>query len=459
MTEAQTQNKMGVMPIDRLLISMSLPMMISMLVQALYNIVDSVFVARISEDALTAVSISFPIQNLMIALSVGIAVGVNALLSKSLGEGNPERACQIAEQGIFIEAICYVLFLLLGLFGMRLFFESQTNDAEITRLGIEYLSVCCIFSFGLFIQIIFERLLQSTGRTTLAMISQLIGAITNIILDPLLIFGVPALGIPATGVTGAAVATVIGQCVGALVSILLNKYRNPEIALDLRHFRPSATICGEILRIGVPSAIMGSIGSVMTYGINKILFSFDAQGKTATAVFGVYFKLQSFVFMPVFGLNNGVVPIISYNYGAKKRERITKTIRYSVIYATVIMVLGFSIFQLCPALLLQMFDASEQMLAIGVPALRLISYCFIFAGVSIVCSSVFQALGNGFFSMLMSIARQLLILLPAAYLLAHLAGLHAVWYAFPLAEICCLILCLFMLRHTYKTIIDPLEAT
>ena len=458
MNEERTSNKMGVMPVGRLLISMSLPMMISMLVQALYNIVDSIFVAKISEAALTAVSISFPIQNLMIALGVGIAVGVNARLSKSLGEGNPQRASRIAVQGLFIEALCYVVFLLIGLFALDLFFRSQTADPEITRMGREYLSVCCIFSFGLFTQIIFERLLQSTGRTTLSMISQLIGAVTNIILDPILIFGVPALGIPATGVTGAAVATVIGQCLGALASIILNARRNRELTLDLRGFRPDGRLCGEILSIGVPSAIMGSIGSVMTYGVNRILFSFEEGGKTAAAVFGVYFKLQSFVFMPVFGLNNGMVPIVSYNFGAKNRERITKTIIYSAVYATAIMLLGLAAFQLVPELLLSLFDASAQMLVIGVPALRIISLCFVFAGFSIVCSSMFQALGNGFFSMIMSIARQLLILLPAAWLLAHTFGLGAVWYAFPIAEIFCLIICLLMLRHTWRKTIRPLSA-
>ena len=458
MNEERTSNKMGVMPVGRLLISMSLPMMISMLVQALYNIVDSIFVAKISEAALTAVSISFPIQNLMIALGVGIAVGVNARLSKSLGEGNPQRASRIAVQGLFIEALCYVVFLLIGLFALDLFFRSQTADPEITRMGREYLSVCCIFSFGLFTQIIFERLLQSTGRTMLSMISQLIGAVTNIILDPILIFGVPALGIPATGVTGAAVATVIGQCLGALAGIILNARRNRELTLDLRGFRPDGRLCGEILSIGVPSAIMGSIGSVMTYGVNRILFSFEEGGKTAAAVFGVYFKLQSFVFMPVFGLNNGMVPIISYNFGAKNRERITKTIIYSAVYATAIMLLGLAAFQLVPELLLSLFDASAQMLVIGVPALRIISLCFVFAGFSIVCSSMFQALGNGFFSMIMSIARQLLILLPAAWLLAHTFSLGAVWYAFPIAEIFCLIICLLMLRHTWRKTIRPLGA-
>ncbi len=453
-----SQNKMGTMPIRKLLISMSLPMMASMLVQALYNIVDSIFVARVSEAALTAVSISFPIQNLMIAFGVGIGVGVNALLSKSLGEGDQPRAQRIALQGIFIEVICCVIFILVGIFAMDLFFRGQTADAEIIALGKDYLSICCIFSVGLFAQLIFERLLQATGRTVLSMISQCAGALINIIFDPILIFGVSWLGIPAMGVTGAAIATVFGQIVGGIVAIVLNVRRNRELDLRFRGFRPDGKLCGSILFIGIPSAIMGSIGSFMTYGVNKILFAFEEVGKTAAAVFGVYFKLQSFVFMPVFGLNNGMVPIVSYNYGAKRPDRITQTIRLSAIYAVAIMAAGVAVVQLIPDKLLLLFDASEQMLTIGVPALRIISTCFVFAGFSIVCSSVFQALGNSIFSMIMSITRQLAVLLPAAYILAHAFGLHAVWYAFPIAEFASLALSIIMLSHTYKKVIMPLAA-
>ncbi len=453
-----SQNKMGTMPIRKLLISMSLPMMASMLVQALYNIVDSIFVARVSEAALTAVSISFPIQNLMIAFGVGISVGVNALLSKSLGEGDQPRAQRIALQGIFIEVICCVIFILVGIFAMDLFFRGQTADAEIIALGKDYLSICCIFSVGLFAQLIFERLLQATGRTVLSMISQCAGALINIIFDPILIFGVSWLGIPAMGVTGAAIATVFGQIVGGIVAIVLNVRRNRELDFRFRGFRPDGKLCGSILFIGIPSAIMGAIGSFMTYGVNKILFAFEEVGKTAAAVFGVYFKLQSFVFMPVFGLNNGMVPIVSYNYGAKRPDRITQTIRLSAIYAVAIMAAGVAVVQLIPDKLLLLFDASEQMLTIGVPALRIISTCFVFAGFSIVCSSVFQALGNSIFSMIMSITRQLAVLLPAAYILAHAFGLHAVWYAFPIAEFASLALSIIMLSHTYKKVIMPLAA-
>lgn len=457
MSTEQTQNKMGTMPVRKLLISMSLPMMASMLVQALYSIVDSIFVSRVSEAALTAVSISFPIQNLMISLGVGIGVGVNALLSKSLGEGNQKHAQRIALQGIFIELICCLIFILIGFFAMDVFFRGQTNDAEIIALGKDYLSVCCIFSVGLFAQLIFERLLQATGRTMLSMISQCTGAITNILCDPLLIFGVPALGIPAMGVTGAAIATVFGQIVGGIVAIVLNVRKNKELRFAVRGFRVEGKVCGSILYIGIPSAIMGSIGSFMTYGVNKILFAFGEIGKTAAAVFGIYFKLQSFVFMPVFGLNNGMVPIVSFNYGARRADRILQTVRLSAIYAVSIMVVGMAVVQLIPGQLLLLFDASEHMLRIGVPALRIISLCFVFAGFSIVCSSVFQALGNSFFSMIMSITRQLAVLLPAAYVLAHTIGLEAVWYAFPIAEVFCLVIAVLMLRHTYYKVIKPLD--
>lgn len=459
MSTEQTQNKMGTMPVRKLLISMSLPMMASMLVQALYNIVDSIFVSRVSEAALTAVSISFPIQNLMISLGVGIGVGVNALLSKSLGEGNQKHAQRIALQGIFIELICCLIFILIGFFAMDVFFRGQTNDAEIIALGKDYLSICCIFSVGLFAQLIFERLLQATGRTMLSMISQCTGAITNILCDPLLIFGVPALGIPAMGVTGAAIATVFGQIVGGIVAIILNVRKNKELRFAVRGFRVEGKVCGSILYIGIPSAIMGSIGSFMTYGINKILFAFGEIGKTAAAVFGIYFKLQSFVFMPVFGLNNGMVPIVSFNYGARRADRILQTVRLSAIYAVSIMVVGMAVVQLIPGQLLLLFDASEHMLRIGVPALRIISLCFVFAGFSIVCSSLFQALGNSFFSMIMSITRQLAVLLPAAYVLAHTIGLEAVWYAFPIAEVFCLVIAVIMLRHTYNKVIKPLDET
>ena len=452
-----SQNKMGTMPIRKLLISMSLPMMASMLVQALYNIVDSIFVARVSEAALTAVSISFPIQNLMIAFGVGIGVGVNALLSKSLGEGDQLRAQRIALQGIFIEVICCAIFILVGIFAMDLFFRGQTADAEIIALGKDYLSICCIFSVGLFAQLIFERLLQATGRTVLSMISQCAGALINIIFDPILIFGVSWLGIPAMGVTGAAIATVFGQIVGGIVAIVLNVRRNRELAFRFRGFRPDGKLCGGILFIGIPSAIMGSIGSFMTYGVNKILFAFEEVGKTAAAVFGVYFKLQSFVFMPVFGLNNGTVPIVAYNFGARRGDRMRQTIKYSICAAVAIMIVGMLMFQSIPDKLLRLFDASEEMLRLGVPALRIISISFPLAGFGIGAGSVFQALGFSVYSMIISLIRQLVVLIPCAYAIGRVTGdVTGVWWAFVIAELVSLTASALYLRRVNRDVIRTL---
>ena len=447
------ENIMGTMEINPLLLKLSIPMMISMLVQALYNVVDSVFVSHVSESALTAVSLAFSLQNVMIAVGVGTGVGVNALLSKSLGEKNQSRANATAENGIFLSLCSFAVFFVIGLTCMKPYFYAQTSDAVIAQQGIRYLSVCCIFSLGLFTQTMGEKLLAATGRTYLSMISQLVGAVVNIILDPIFIFGY--CGQALSGTTGAAVATVIGQFCGAGMTLYFNTRKNPDIQISFKGFRPSAKAIGRIYTVGLPSIAMQCVGSLMTFGMNLILMAFSA---TAVAVFGVYFKLQSFVFMPVFGLNNGMVPIVSYNYGAKRPDRITQTIRLSAIYAVAIMAAGVAVVQLIPDKLLLLFDASEQMLTIGVPALRIISTCFVFAGFSIVCSSVFQALGNSIFSMIMSITRQLAVLLPAAYILAHAFGLHAVWYAFPIAEFASLALSIIMLSHTYKKVITPLAA-
>lgn len=443
------ENKMGTMPVNKLLISMSLPMMISMLVQALYNIVDSIFVSRISENALTAVSLAFPIQSLMIAVAVGTAVGVNALLSRSLGEKEFERANQTAENGIFLAMVSFLIFVLVGLFVSEPFFRSQTKIEEIVIFGKEYLTVCCCASLGVFMQCMFERLLQSTGKTMYTMFTQGLGAITNIILDPILIFGY--FGMPKMGVTGAAVATVIGQFFAALLAIYFNFKKNDEIHISFRKFKPNWRLIGTIYQVGLPSIIMQAIGSVMTYGMNLILVSFT---ETATAVFGVYFKLQSFIFMPVFGLNNGMVPIIAYNYGAGKKERVVRTIRLSAVYAVSIMLIGLVVMELFPQVLLGFFQASDKMLAIGVPALRIICLSFAFAGFCIVIGSVFQALGNGVYSMVVSIARQLLVLLPAAYLLSLLGNVNYVWWAFPIAEIVSLSLTLVFYTRINRKIIS-----
>lgn len=444
-SEAPAENKMGVMPVNRLLFSMSLPMILSMLVQALYNIVDSIFVAQIGETALAAVSLAFPVQNLIIAVSVGTGVGVNALLSRSLGEKNQENANLAAVNGIFVFFLSYLLFAVFGLFFARMYFTVQTSNPEIIEQGTIYLSVCSIFSFGIFLEIALERIMQSTGRTIYNMITQGLGAIINIILDPILIFGL--FGFPRMGILGAAVATVIGQIIAMLLLLYFNIRKNSDVNLNMRRFRPDTAIIAEIYRVGLPSIIMQSISSVMTFGVNKILLLFS---ETAVSVFGIYFKLQSFIFMPVFGLNNAMVPIVAYNYGAARKDRIMKTIRSSVTAAVAIMLAGLAIFQIFPEQLLYLFDASEHMMGIGVPALRIISLSFLFAGYCIVIGSVFQALGNGVYSLITSAARQLVCILPAAWLFASVFGLHAVWYAFPLAEIISVVLTTLLFRRIYR---------
>lgn len=448
-----TENKMGVMPLNRLLISMSVPMMISMLVQALYNIVDSMFVAQLSENALTAVSLAFPAQNLMIAVATGTGVGVNAALSRNLGEKNFERANKIADHALFLAALSYVVFALFGLCFARQFFRLQTDIEEIVDLGTTYLRVCTIASFGLFMEIACERLLQSTGKTIYSMYTQGLGAIINIVLDPILIFGY--FGAPALGIAGAAGATVIGQIIAFCLGFFFNKTRNLEIKISLRDFKPNSEIISHIYAVGIPSIIMASIGSVMTFGMNKILIAFSS---TATAVFGIYFKLQSFVFMPVFGLNNGTVPIIAYNYGAGKPDRIMGTLKLAAMYAVTIMLIGLAVVQLIPDKLLMIFSASDTMLSIGIPALRTISLSFLFAGFSIVCSSMFQALGHGMLSLWISVFRQLVVLLPIAFVFAKLGGLHVVWFAFPIAEVFAIIFSAVCLGYVYRKEILPLKA-
>lgn len=442
---------MGVMPVNRLLITMSLPMMISMLVQALYNVVDSVFVSYISEDALAAVGLAFPAQNLMISVAVGTGVGINALLSKSLGEKNQEVADRTAVNGIFLAFCSWLAFAVLGGLFSRTFMELQTPVASIVDYGTTYLSIVSVVSMGMMFQICFERLLQSTGKTIYTMISQATGAICNIILDPLLIFGVGPF--PELGIAGAAWATVLGQIVGALLGLYCNLRRNPEVSISFRGFRPSGIIIRKIYAVGVPSIIMSSIGSVMTFGMNKILGAFNS---TAVAVFSAYFKLESFIFMPVFGLNNGIVPIIAYNYGARKPERISRTVQLGVLYAVAIMTVGVALFWIVPRQLLGIFNASAQMLEIGVPALRVISLSFLFAAFGIVTSSVCQALGKGVLSLMVSVLRQLVLILPAAWLLGRFFGLSAVWLAFPFAEIFSFLLSAIFMTYLFRTIIRPM---
>lgn len=439
------------MPVNRLLITMSVPMMISMLVQAMYNIVDSMFVAQLNENALTAVSLAFPVQNLMIAVGSGTGVGLNALVSRSLGEQNTENANKAANNGFYLAFFSFLAFAVLtGVFS-RTFFAVQTSDPEILKYGTSYIRICGMMSFGLFFQFVSERLLQSTGKTFYTMITQSLGAIINIILDPIMIFGL--FGFPRLEVAGAALATVTGQIVAAILALWFNIKINRELTISVRRYRLSGAAVKGIYSVGIPSIIMISIGSVMTFGMNKILMGFTS---TATAVFGVYFKLQSFVFMPIFGMNNGMVPIVAYNFGARKPERIMKTIRLSVAYAISIMVIGLILFQVMPGTFLGIFNASETMLEIGIPALRIISVHFILAGFSIVCSSVFQALGHGVLSLIVSVLRQLFILLPSAFILSRVGGLDAIWWSFPIAELVAVIVCSLFLRSLYKNQIRPL---
>ncbi|MCD8119573.1 MAG: MATE family efflux transporter [Lachnospiraceae bacterium] len=448
---APTENKMGTMPENRLLITMALPMMISMLVQALYNVVDSIFVSRISEDALTAVSMAFPMQNLLIGMGTGIAVGMNALVSRKLGQKDSDGANSMAMHGVFLAICSYLIFLLLGLTISRWFFVVQGASDTIADYGSQYLSIVLCFSFGMYIEVIFERLLQSTGKTIYTMFTQGLGAILNIILDPILIFG--KFGAPEMGIAGAAVATVIGQIVAAILAVVFNMLFNEDLKLRFRGFRPNLKSVANILYIGVPSIIMVAIGSVMTFSVNKILVVFSS---TAVAVFGVYYKLQSFAFMPVFGMNNGMVPIIAYNYGAGKPKRVTKTRNLAMIYATAIMLIALAIFQAIPGPLLRLFDASDEMLEIGIPALRLISLSFIFAGFGVISGSYFQALGNGIYSMIISIMRQLVVLVPLAYLFSLSGNIAMVWFAWPLAELVSLACCIFFHTRINKTVLQPL---
>ena len=470
------ENKMGVMPVNKLLLTMALPMVASMIVQALYNIVDSLYVARISEtqNELTAISLAFAAQNFMIAVASGTGVGINALLSKSLGEKDHKTANKIAANGVFLALCSYIVFLVLGFTCMDTYMRWMTGVPEVIGFGVDYLSVCYVFSFGIFGQIVMERLMISTGKTHLAMVTQGVGAIINIILDPIFIFDngigaiIPGIGLDfgfGLGITGAAVATVIGQVAAFILAIILNAKCNKEIHLSFRGFRPSGRMIGQIYAIGVPSIVMASIGSVMNVLFNSILNGFtevvegsrQTMGQIAQTAFGVYFKLQSFIFMPIFGLNNGIVPIVAYNYGAQKKKRMMKTFRLGLIYAIGYMAFGLIIFQIFPETLLGFFNMTDAAsIAVGVPCLRIISLAFVFAGFCIIAGSVFQALGKSIYSMFVSIARQLVVLIPAAYLLAQLGDAALVWWAFPIAEVMSVIASLIFFIIVYKQVISKI---
>lgn len=439
------ENKMGVMPIGKLLANMAIPMMASMLVQGLYNVVDSIYISRVSESAVTAISLAFPVQNMMIAFSSGVAVGVNALLSKSLGEKNQKMANKAAGNGIMLIVIAIVLFMLFGFFGARPYFQMQSDVLETVNGGSAYVSIICIFSIGSFMQILLERLLQSTGRTVLSMITQGTGAIINIILDPIFIFGY--FGIPKMGIAGAAVATVIGQCIAASLALYFNLKKNPDIQLAFKYLLLEKEAVSKIVIVGVPSMIMMAIGSVMNFGMNQIFQSFT---ETATGVFGIYYKVQSFFFMPVFGLNGATISIVAFNYGAKDKARMLKAVKLAVLSALTIMILGLLSFQLIPDVLLSVFNPSDEFMAMGCTAFRIVSIHFPIAAVCIALGGVFQAMGNGLYSTIVSLGRQLFVLLPVAYLLSLTGNVDNVWWAFIVAEAVSLTLTLLFFRKIYN---------
>lgn len=461
-----TENKMGVMPVGKLLVNMAMPMVIAMLVQAFYNVVDSYFVSRISEykdyadetmireSAIAAMSLAFAVQNVLIGFAVGIGVGVNALLSKSLGEGNQERANFAAGNGMSLAVIATALFMAFGVVGVRPYFSMMSNVDLTVEFGTQYISIICLLSLGIFIEVLAERLLQASGRTVYTMVTQGVGAIINIIFDPLLIFGIGPF--PQMGIAGAAVATVTGQWVAAILAVIFNLKFNPDVQFGIRYFKLKWPVVQPILTVGIPSVIMNSIGSVMNVGINKILQGFTQFGEVPVNVFGIYFKLQSFFFMPLFALNNATISIVAYNYGAGKPKRITKTLKIACASALTFMLIGFAVFQLAPELLLGIFDTSEDFLHMGGRALRSISICFPFAAVCIALGASFQALGNGFYSTIVSLCRQLIVLLPVAYLLSLTGDVNAVWWAFPVAELVSLTATTVLFIRIYKKKISPL---
>ncbi len=450
------ENKMGVMPIGKLLANMAIPMILSMLVQALYNVVDSIYISRYSESAVTALGLAFPVQNVQIGFAVGIGVGVNSLLSKSLGEGNRQRADRTAGNGIFLALAATLIFVLFGFLGARPYYEMQGASAEILENGIAYTSICCIFTAGIYFEVLFERMLQATGRTLHTMITQGVGAVINIALDPVFIFGVEALGIPAMGAAGAAIATVLGQWTAALLALIFNLKLNPDVHLSFGNILPKSDVIRPILTVGVPSMIMNSVSSVMNFSMNQILLGFQGVGEIATGVFSIYYKLQSFFFMPLFGLNNATISIVAFNYGARNPKRITKTLKLACGAALCFMVLGCLAFTLIPGTLLSIFELSPAFVEMGETALRIIGIHFPVAAICIALGASFQALGNGMYSTITSLCRQMLALLPAAYLLSLSGDVNLVWWAFPIAEAVSLTATLFFFIRIYRQKIKPM---
>lgn len=449
--ETLQENKMGVMPVGKLLVNMALPMIISMLVQAFYNIVDSVYVSQVSESAVTALSLAFPVQNMQIGFAVGVGVGVNALLSQSLGRKDQESVNWAAGQGVFLALVATALFMLFGFFGVRPYYTMQSTVAETVEGGIAYTSICCIFTVGIFIQVLCERLLQATGRAMQTMILQGTGAIINIILDPVFIHG--WWGMPKMGVAGAAVATVIGQCTGAVLGIYLNLRHNPEVQLHVKFMKPNWKVIAPILEVGIPSVVMNGIGSVMNFGMNQILQGFN---EVATGVFGIYYKLQSLFFMPLFGINNATISILAFNYGARKPKRIVHTLKLATAVAVCIMLVGLAVFQLFPQALLGIFNPTEEFLAIGVKALRILCLPFPVAAICIALGASFQALGKGSYSTIVSLCRQLIVLLPVAYLLSLTGDVNNVWWSFPIAEVMSALVTGLLFGRLYHRKVKPL---
>ena len=450
------ENKMGVMPVGKLLFNMALPMIASMLVQALYNVIDSVYISRYSEAAVTALGLAFPVQNVQIGFAVGIGVGINSVLSKSLGEGRQEQADRVAGNGIFLSLVATALFILFGLFGTQPYYQMQHASSEILESGIAYTRICTIFTAGIFFEILFERMLQATGRTTHTMITQSLGAIVNIALDPVFIFGVEWLGIPAMGAAGAAIATVAGQWAAALLALFFNIKFNPDVHLSFKNILPRMDILKPVLTVGVPAIVMNSISSVMNFSMNQILMGFEAVGETATGVFSIYYKLQSFFFMPLFGLNNATISIVAFNYGARKPERIIGALKVAVGTALAFMIAGTLAFELIPQVLLGIFELSDTFLELGKTALRIIAIHFPVAAVCIALGASFQALGNGIYSTVTALCRQLVALLPAAYLLSLSGNIDAVWWSFPIAEVVSLIATLFFFVRIYRQKVKPM---
>ena len=450
------ENKMGTMPIGKLLLNMATPMIMSMLVQALYNVVDSVYISRYSQDAVTALGLAFPVQNVQIGCAVGIGVGVNSMLSKSLGEGNREKANQVAGNGIFLALVATVIFMLFGAFGTKFYYGMQSANDAILHNGIRYTTICCVFTLGIYFEVLFERMLQATGRTFYTMITQGVGAVINIIFDPIFIFGVEWLGIPAMGAAGAAIATVGGQWAAAALALIFNLKCNPDVKLQLKNILPKWNIIRPVMSIGVPSIIMNSVSSVMNFSLNQILLGFENVGETATAVFSIYYKLQSFFFMPLFGLNNATISIVAFNYGARNPKRITKTLKIAVGAALCFMVTGLLVFELIPDLLLSIFALEGTFAELGRVALRIIAIHFPIAAVCIALGASFQALGNGIYSTITSLCRQMLVLLPAAYLLSLSGDVNMVWWAFPIAELMSLVATTFFFVRIYRKKVKPL---